>query len=286
MQTEKKPFLRGSETFRSLDKERKEDVEWGARQNELNNSMLQGGKSFWPTIQLVAGKKIQVGAVPFQRRVIVQLEKYAKKTYTDFQGVQKETQEKTATVTLELAEWRKFAAHVPVLQQYIKIAESADNSTVVPDFLKKTFGEDKLYDWGKFGQDEQANIVKYRIEGTQVLMLFVWGNREPGKAANCTLALGRGFSSRDGSGKLLSGASQTIYLSGAALDYLFTQQLDVIENAARAWSDMIRHSQKLIFACKSGYDPMNLPSALRHDEVVERQPPVQDERLMLELDDE
>jgi hypothetical protein len=31
---------------------------------------------------------------------------------------------------------------------------------------------------------------------------------------------------------------------------------------------------------------MNLPSALRHDEVVERQPPVQDERLMLELDDE
>jgi hypothetical protein len=37
---------------------------------------------------------------------------------------------------------------------------------------------------------------------------------------------------------------KSVYLSGAALDYLFTKILDTIENAAMAWKDMIKYSQR------------------------------------------
>jgi hypothetical protein len=265
-----------------LDKTRAADHEWRDRQNELNESLVQSGKAFWPTIQLVAGKKVSVGVVPFQRRVVVQLEKHTKVETKDAKGFSREINDKTAVVTLELNEWKAFLEQIPMLKEFIKIAENPGDSEAVLNFLKSQLGDDNLYDLGKFGQHSEANIVKYRLPGKMIVMLFVWAERDGSKAPNCTVALGRGFVCKQ-TAKMLSRGNQTVYLSGAALDYLFTETLDLIENSARAWQDMTRFSAKLIYACKKDFDPVDVDSSLFKEDDVSRQIPVQEERLMDEM---
>jgi hypothetical protein len=277
--------LRGRSTFQSFDKTKEADVEWGVRQNELNENMLQAGKAFWPTIQLVAGKKIRVGAVPFQRRVVIQLEKHVKLTAKDFNGVSKEINDKASILTLELDEWRIFLEHVSMVKEFIKVAENAGNLDAVPHFLKTRCGEMNLYDWGKFGKNSEANIVKYRLGNKQVIMLFVWSDREGAKAPSCTLGLGRGFICKN-TGKLLARGNQTVYLSGAGLDYLFSQKLNVIENGVRAWGDMLKCSLKLIRSCHADYDPLSVEAGLLKPTPCTHQIPVQEEGLFDELDNE
>lgn len=274
--------MRGSSTFHSFNKTRKQDVEWAKRQNELNESMLQGGKAFWPMIQLVSGKKIGVGAAPFQRRVIVQLEKHEKTISKNNFGHECHFTNKRAEVTLEVYEWRAFLKEMPLVKDFIKTAENAGDKEAVPDFLTTRLGAGNLYDWGTFGGGDKANIVKYRLGSLNLVMMFVWANKEEGKAPNCTVALGRGFICKD-SGKMAARANQSVYLSGAALDYLFTEKLDVIKNAIRAWSDMIKFSGKLIYSCKPGYDPSSITASSFKDEAVERRVPVQEQRLMTEM---
>ena len=258
-----------------MDKTKKEDREWGARQDELNESMLQGGKAFWPNIQIVSGKKIRVGAVPFQRRVLVQLEKHSKVALKDAHGVPTEMTKTAAELTMELNEWRVFTSHVDTIKEFIKTAEKADHFDTVPNFLKTCLGETDLYDWGKFGQESSANIAKFRLGKLNLVLIFVWSDKEYGKSPNCSVALGRGFVCRD-SGKMLARTNQTVYLSGAALDYLFSEKLDVIENAIRAWSDMIKYSQKLIYSCRPGYDPRGSLAAMFTDEELKRRVSIQE----------
>jgi hypothetical protein len=50
-----------------------------------------------------------------------------------------------------------------------------------------------------------------------------------------------------------------------------------------AWRDMIKFSQRLIYACRPGYDPMSINGALFREEDVDCNIPVQDKRLMDEM---